>query len=243
MTSDSSAPKERLAKILADRGHCSRRAAEPLILGGHVTVNGSVHTVLSEKVSPTAEITVKGKSLPNKERLRVWLFHKPPEMLCTHKDPENRPTVFSYLKTHHPTLPRVISVGRLDYLSEGLLVLTNSGAFSRTLELPKNEFKRCYDVKLKAPLSVAICEQLKKGITIEGVSYGSVLVSPLEKNPPWHRFILTEGKNREIRRILSYFNMPLARLKRISYGPFRLGLLKQKQLQEVPSHQLKAYQE
>jgi 23S rRNA pseudouridine2605 synthase len=234
--------KKRLAKILADRGVCSRRTAEKYILLGHVTVNGKHHTNLTEKISPDSEIKVKGLEAPKQQKLRAWIFHKPPEMLCTHHDPENRLTVFSYLKKHHPSLPRVISVGRLDYLSEGLLILTNSGRFAREMELPKNALKRCYDVKVGKSISAATIDIIKKGITIEGVFYNSISVKPLEKGPKWYRFVLKEGKNREIRRILSHFNIPLARLKRISYGSFHLGQLKQREIQEIPFSNLKDYQ-
>ncbi len=232
--------KERLAKVLADRGLCSRRSAEPLIQAGDVWVNGTPHTNLAEKVDINAEITVKGKPLQKKLRLRVWLFHKPPQMVCTHDDPQQRETVFSYVKKQAPELPRVISIGRLDYLSEGLLILTNTGSFARHLELPTNNFKRCYDVKIQKELPSFVIDRLKKGITIEGVSYESIDVKKLvEQN--WYRFTLQEGKNREIRRVLKHFNIPLARLKRISYGPFRLGTLKKGEISEVPPVKLKEF--
>ena len=230
--------KERLAKIIAHRGYCSRRRAETLITAGEVRVNGDLWKSLSEKVDSTADIQIKGTSLPLKQAARLWIFYKPSFMICSHGDPQNRPTVFEYIKKNFPSLPRIISVGRLDYLSEGLLLLTTDSSLARYLELPENKVNRQYDIKTQRPLSSAAIHQLDQGITIDEVFYESVSITPLktEKNVCWYRFVLQEGKNREIRRILKHFDIPLARLKRVSYGPYHIGSLKKGEIKEMPIH-------
>lgn len=217
------APTEpmRIAKAMARAGLCSRREAERWIADGRVAVNGKLLTTPACEVGPTDKIVVDGQALPEAEGVRLWRYHKPRGLVTTHSDPEGRPTVFDNLPSD---LPRVISVGRLDYNTEGLLLLTNDGALARYMELPATGWLRKYRVRARGRVSQAQLDQLKDGISLDGVNYGPVeatLDGPQGANV-WLTVGLREGKNREIRRILGHLGLEVSRLIRISFGPFQL---------------------
>lgn len=224
---------ERIAKVLARAGVCSRRDAEKLIAEGRVIVNGKKLDTPAFKVPPGARITVDGKPVGGAERTRLWRYHKPRGLVTSHKDEKDRPTVFESLP---PSMPRVISVGRLDYNSEGLLLLTNDGELARRLELPTNGWLRRYRVRVFGKLEQADLDRLKKGVVIEGVSYGPVEASMdrQQGGNAWATIALKEGKNREVRKLMEFIGVKVNRLIRVSFGPFHLGLLKEGGVDEVP---------
>ncbi len=229
---------ERLAKFIARSGVCSRRAAEELIAQKRITVNGETVDSPAFNVEGNEKILLDGEKLPAVESTRLWLYYKPTGLLTTHKDTSNRPTVFDNLPAG---LPRVISVGRLDLNSEGLLLLTNNGELSRTLELPQNGWSRRYKVKVHGRVSQAKIDSLADGVTVDGVAYGPVkiLLGETQGTNTWLTITLQEGKNREIRRLMKYIGLEVARLIRLSYGPFQLGSLKKGEVREVPHKVLK----
>lgn len=224
--------KERIAKLMARAGVCSRRAAEQLIMEGKVKVNGVVLTTPATLVDGTENILVNGKPLPTAEKTRVWRYHKPRGLITTHKDEKNRPTVFENLP---PDLPRVISIGRLDLNSEGLLLLTNDGNFARILEHPSNEWSRRYRVRVHGDVTPEIVAQLAKGTTIDRIKYApaEVIVDKKQGTNTWITITLHEGKNREIRKLIEAFGLNVTRLIRISYGPFQLGNLAPGEVSEI----------
>ena len=229
---------ERIAKFMARSGVCSRRQAEELIKQGRVTVDGKLIESPAFNVEGTENIRLDGEKLPQIESTRLWIYHKPVGLLTTHKDTQNRPTVFDMLP---PEMPRVISVGRLDLNSEGLLLLTNSGELSRKLELPENAWSRRYKVRVHGRIDQAKLKELEKGVTIDGVSYGAVKIE-LESQSgsnSWLLITLNEGKNREIRKLMKSIGLEVARLIRLSYGPFQLGNLKKGEVREVAQKVLK----
>lgn len=233
-------PGERLAKRMARAGLCSRREAEAWITAGIVKVNGKVVNSPALNVTEEDVIVVDGQQVVEKEPTRLWLYHKPAGLMTTHKDPEGRPTVFSTLPKD---MPRVISVGRLDLNSEGLLLLTNDGALARKLELPSNGWIRKYRVRAYGNITPAMLAQMKKGVMAEGVNYGSVeaMVDSKQGGNSWLTVSLKEGKNREIRKIFEHFDCKVSRLLRISYGPFILGKLERGEVKEVPKKQLESF--
>jgi len=231
---------ERIAKYLARAGVCSRRDAEKLIEEGRVEVDGTVLTTPAFKVASGNDIRVDGKEVEKPQETRVWRYHKPQGLVTTAKDPEGRPTVFETLPSD---LPRVISVGRLDIASEGLLLLTNDGELARQLELPSTGWLRRYRVRVRGSLTASIIAQLRSGIEVEGVRYGEIIVSRDDQSAgganQWLTVGLREGKNREIRRVLSAVGLEVNRLIRLSYGPFELADLPAGVVQEVPTRVLK----
>jgi len=231
---------ERIAKYLARAGICSRRDAEKLIEEGRVQVDGVRLTTPAFKVASGNVIRVDGKEVQKPEETRVWRYHKPQGLVTTAKDPEGRPTVFEKLPSD---LPRVISVGRLDIASEGLLLLTNDGELARQLELPATGWLRRYRVRVRGKVHDGIIARLKSGIEVEGVKYGEINVTRDEQSAggtnQWLTIGLREGKNREIRRVLAAVDVEVSRLIRLSYGPFELADLPAGAVQEVPSRVLK----
>lgn len=225
--------KERIAKKIADAGLCSRREAERWILAGRVQVNGIKLTTPACLVGTEDKIIVDNNPLKNKQKTKVWLYNKPSGLVTTYKDPEGRPTVFDSLPK---ALGRVISVGRLDLNSEGLLILTNDGALARYMELPSTGLKRTYRVRVHGTITKEVLSRLSKGIKIDGVLYAPCDIT-LEKNSgtnTWLIMTLKEGKNREIRRMMKFFGLEVSRLIRISYGPYELGDLPKGKVKEVP---------
>ena len=223
---------ERVAKALARAGVASRREIERLIEAGRVALNGQVLTTPAVKVEPGDILTVDGKVVGETEPTRLFRYHKPTGLMTTHTDPKGRPTVFAALP---PGLPRLISVGRLDLNSEGLLLLTNDGGLSRALELPSNAWVRRYRARAYGDPSQEKLDRLKDGITVEGVRYGPI-EAKLDKasgRNVWITVTLAEGKNREVRRVLEAIGLKVNRLIRLSYGPFALGTLAQGEVEEV----------
>lgn len=229
---------ERLAKFIARSGISSRRGAEELIIQKRVTVNGETIDSPAFNVDGSEDIRLDGEKLPQREVTRMWLYYKPTGLITTHKDISGRPTVFENLPAG---MPRVISVGRLDLNSEGLLLLTNNGELSRLLELPQNGWSRRYKVKVHGRVLPDKLQALEKGVTIDGVSYGPVkiVLGESQGTNSWLTITLQEGKNREIRRLMQHIGLEVARLIRLSYGPFQLGSLKKGEVKEVPLKVLK----
>ncbi len=229
---------ERLAKFMARSGVCSRRDAEELIKQKRVTVNEEIIDTPAFNVDGSEKILLDGEKLPAIEQTRLWLYHKPAGLLTTHKDTESRATVFEHLPAG---LPRVISVGRLDLNSEGLLLLTNNGELSRKLELPENGWSRRYKVRVHGFVNKNKLADLSKGVTVDGVNYGPVKAELESQNGTnsWLVVTLNEGKNREIRKLMKYIGLEVARLIRLSYGPFQLGSLKKGEVREIPQKVLK----
>jgi len=224
---------ERIAKLLARAGLCSRRDAERWIAEGRVSVDGEVLTTPAVTVTAVNDIRVDGKPLPRPDRPRLWRYHKPAGLVTSHRDEKARPTVFDALPKE---LPRLISVGRLDLNSEGLLLLTNDGALSRRLELPSTGWLRRYKVRVHGDVEPDRLARLGKGITIAGVSYGPVHagLDRVQGSNAWITLALREGKNREVRRVLEHLGLLVTRLIRLSYGPFQLGNLARGAVAEVP---------
>ena len=211
----------RIAKAIARAGLCSRRDAERWIADGRVSVNGRLLKTPAFEVSGTDKVTVDGKPLPGLELARLWRYHKPKGLVTTHKDPEGRPTVFEKLP---PEMPRVVSIGRLDYNTEGLLLLTNDGGLARHMELPATGWVRRYRVRAKGRLTAADLENLKAGLEVDGVHYGPIeaTVDTVQSANMWLTIAIREGKNREVRKILEHLGLTVNRLIRISFGPFQL---------------------
>lgn len=227
----------RIAKAMARAGLCSRREAERWIEQGRVNVNGKVLTTPAFEVSSKDKVLIDGKPLPTAEPPQLWRYYKPRGLVTTHADPQGRPTVFDNLPEG---LPRVISVGRLDFNSEGLLLLTNHGALARHMELPATGWLRRYRVRAHGRVQQADLDKLKDGIEIEGVRYGPIeaSVDSVQGANTWISVGLREGKNREVRRILSHLGVDVNRLIRLSYGPFQLLDLKPGQAEPVRRHVL-----
>ncbi len=224
---------ERIAKVIARAGVCSRRDAEKLILEGRVALGGEKVTSPALNVSPEALITIDGKPIPTASPTKLWRYHKPVGLVTSHRDPEGRPTVFAHLPPH---LPRVVSVGRLDINSEGLLLLTNDGELARRLELPAEAWVRRYRVRLFGKVSQGELDRLANGVTIEGTRYGPVTAELERAKGPyaWAMVSLKEGKNREVKRLMEHLGLKVARLIRVSFGPFHLGHLPEGAVDEIP---------
>ena len=230
---------DRLAKIIARAGLCSRRDAELWIKDGRVSVNGKVVKTPAFNVTDKDKIKVDGEPLAAKQGTRVWLYHKPAGLVVTEKDPEGRPTIFEALEAHG--LPRVVSIGRLDINTEGLLLLTNDGGLKRVLELPATGWLRKYRVRAFGTVTQAQLDQLKDGVEVDGIKYGPIeatLERDLGSNV-WLVVALREGKNREVKNVLSSLGLTVNRLIRVSYGPFQLGDLREGEVETVRARVLR----
>ncbi|MDD9878326.1 MAG: pseudouridine synthase [Magnetovibrio sp.] len=223
---------ERIAKVLARAGLCSRREAERWIGAGRVQVNGETLSSPAFTVTATDRVVVDGQPLPEAEATRVWRYHKPSGLVTTNRDPEGRATVFDKLPKE---LPRVLTVGRLDITSEGLLLLTNDGELARRLELPETGWTRSYRVRVHGRVDEKRLAGLAKGVTVDGVRYGPIAaeLESVQRSNAWLAMKLTEGKNREIRRVLEHLDLQVTRLIRTAYGPFQLGNLARGAVAEV----------
>ncbi|MES1203811.1 MAG: pseudouridine synthase [Pseudomonadota bacterium] len=229
---------ERIAKFLARAGVCSRRDAERLIEDGRVKLNGKLLDTPAVKVTEADDIRVDNRPVRAPEASRLWRYHKPAGLVTTHRDPQGRATVFEHLPED---LPRVISVGRLDLTSEGLLLLTNDGALARKLELPSNGWVRRYRARAYGRVTQGELDQLAEGIEVDGMRYGSVEAT-LERGQganAWIAVAIREGKNREVRRVLEAIGLKVNRLIRIAYGPFQLGTLAPGAVEEIPGKMLR----
>ena len=215
---------ERLSKVIARNTSYSRRQAEKLIDEGRVSVDGKKIISQGMNVSENNKIFVDKKLINRSTDIQIYIFHKPKGCLVTHNDPSNRKTIFDFINKKYRNL---ITVGRLDYNSEGLLILTNDGQLKREFELPKNNYQREYKVKIQGKITDFIISKISKGITVKGQKYKSIEIKKINETSTytWIRMILTEGKNRVIRKIFDSLNMTVTRLIRVSYGKYRLGKL------------------
>lgn len=229
---------ERIAKRLSRAGVCSRREAERWIADGRISVDGEKISEPGTLVTESSDIRVDGKPVAAPQATRLWRYHKPAGLLCTNKDPDGRDTIFDWLPKH---LPRVMTVGRLDFDSEGLLLLTNDGGLARQLELPETGWLRRYRVRMFGTPGEKEIAALKKGVVVEGRRYGSIeaTVDSSKGANAWLTVSLREGKNREIRKVFDHLGYPVSRLIRTAYGPFQLGKLDRGGVEEIPRRVLK----
>ncbi|MDJ0948043.1 MAG: pseudouridine synthase [Alphaproteobacteria bacterium] len=238
MTQTETAKGERIAKVLARAGLCSRREAERWVADGRVAVDGKTLTSPATTVSQASRITVDGRPLPRQQPTRLWRYHKPAGLVTSHRDERARATVFDNLPQ---SLPRVISVGRLDLNSEGLLLLTNDGALARHLEHPSTGWARRYRVRVHGRVDPDALAALAKGVTISGIRYGAIeaMLDRRQGGNAWLTMTLREGKNREVRRVCEHLGLAVTRLIRTAYGPFQLGNLARGAVAEIPGKVLR----
>ena len=230
---------ERIAKVIARAGLCSRRDAERLIGEGRVKVNGKVLTSAATNVTAKDAVTVDGLPLPHKEETKLWRYHKPGGLVVSNHDPQGRPTIFEKLREQ---LPRVLSIGRLDINTEGLLLLTNDGELARFLELPATGWIRRYRVRAFGHVDEASLKKLENGVEIDGVRYGPVeaKIERVQGDNSWLTIAIREGKNREVKRICEHLGLQVNRLIRTAFGPFQLGELPRGGIEEVPTRAMKS---
>ena len=225
---------DRIAKVIARAGVCSRRDAEKLIAEGRVALNGEKVLTPATRIGANDVVAIDGKPLAEPEPARLWRYHKPAGLVTTHRDPQGRPTVFANLPGR---IPRVVSVGRLDFNSEGLLLLTNDGGLARKLEIPSAGWTRRYRVRLFGKVDQSELDKLAQGITIGSTKYGPV-IADLERSRgmySWATVSLREGKNREVKRVMEHLGLKVARLIRVQFGPFHLGQLAEGETEEYPA--------
>ena len=238
--SDTENKGERIAKKLARIGIASRREVERMIADGRVEVDGKILASPALNVTDANKIAVDGKPVGVADEPRVWRYHKSAGTLTTNSDPQGRPTIFEKLP---PELPRVVTVGRLDYNTEGLLLLTNDGGLARHLELPQHAWIRHYRVRVYGKISQARLKKLEDGVTIDGVHYEPIKVEleqeKQEGHNSWLAVSLKEGKNREIRKVMEHLDLQVTRLLRVAFGPFQLGKLPRGGIEEVPKRILR----
>jgi 23S rRNA pseudouridine2605 synthase len=229
---------ERIAKVMARAGLCSRRDAERWIAEGRVSVNGRVISSPAVNVTDKDQVLVDGRPLPETPGTRLWRYHKPAGLVVSHRDPQGRPTVFEKLPEE---MPRVVSVGRLDLNTEGLLLLTNDGALARRLELPETGWTRRYRIRAFGSVEPEALAILRKGIEIDGIRYGPIeaRIDRQQCDNVWLTFALAEGKNREVKRVCEHLRLAVNRLIRIAFGPFQLGDLPRGAIEEVPRRVLR----
>jgi 23S rRNA pseudouridine2605 synthase len=229
--------KERIAKFLARAGVASRRESERLIEAGRVALNGALVSHPATLVETGDVLAVDGKAVATREQSKIWRYHKPAGLVTTARDPQGRPTVFAALPT---TLPRLISVGRLDINTEGLLLLTNDGGLARYLEHPAQGFSRTYRIRAHGHADETAIAKFAEGPSIDGIRYRPVqaTLDSRQGSNCWLTMTLSEGKNREIKKLLEQLGLQVTRLIRIGYGPFQLGKLAQGAVEEVPPRQL-----
>jgi 23S rRNA pseudouridine2605 synthase len=235
---------ERIAKLLARAGVASRREVERMIAEGRIALNGERLETPATILPSLSGVTVDGKPVAAPERARLFRFHKPAGLLTAERDPGGRPTIYTALRNALPPgTPRLMPVGRLDLNTEGLLLLTNDGELKRAMELPANAVPRTYRARAFGQVSQAQLEDLMDGVVIDGVRYGAIDAN-LERRTgrnQWIELTLTEGKNREVRRVLEHLGLKVSRLMRTSYGPFRLGDLPRGAADEVKKHELERF--
>jgi 23S rRNA pseudouridine2605 synthase len=229
---------DRVAKVIARAGLASRREAEAWIAAGRVAVNGAVISSPALNVTAHDRISVDGAPLPVAERARLFLYHKPRGLLASHGDPRGRPTIFEHLPKD---LPRLVSVGRLDFNTEGLILLTNDGALARVLELPATGWLRRYRVRAHGSVAQDKLDALRAGVTVEGVHYAPIeaTIDRVMGSNLWLTFAIREGKNREVRNVLDHLGLSVTRLIRVSFGPFQLGEIAEGAIEEVPTRVLR----
>lgn len=232
---------ERIAKLLARAGVASRREVERMITDGRVAIAGKVLDTPATIIPNLKGVTVDGKPVAKAEQTRVFAFHKPSGLLTAERDPKGRPTIYTALRNALPRgAPRVMPVGRLDMNTEGLLLLTNDGELKRALELPSSDVPRTYRARAFGEVSQAQLDELIEGVEIEGVRYGKIeadLDGGKGRNQ-WILLTLTEGKNREVRKVLEHLGLQVSRLLRVGYGPFNLGDLPRGAAVEIPQAQV-----
>ena len=236
--SETSAAGERIAKRMARAGLCSRRDAERWIAEGRVAVGGVTLTTPAHLVRPGDLITVDGRAIPEDEPTRLFRYHKPSGLVTTARDEKGRTTIFDRLP---PELPRVVTVGRLDLTSEGLLLLTNDGELKRFLEMPSTGWVRRYRVRAYGAVDEEKLARLSEGVTVNGVRYGPI-EAKIDSRKGWNSWLtigLREGRNREIRKVLESLGLEVSRLIRTAYGPFQLGKLPEGAVEEIPRRVLK----
>jgi 23S rRNA pseudouridine2605 synthase len=228
---------QRIAKVIANSGYCSRREAERLIADGIVKVNGKIIDNPAILITDQS-IKINDKLINPKQKPKIWIFHKPKNTIVSNNDPQNRQTIFDILPEN---LPRVITIGRLDINTEGLLLLTNNGAIARHIELPKTAWSRNYRVRVFGRVNMNEIKKLEKGIKINGIKYGSIKVEMEREGDfnSWLKVSLKEGKNREIKKVLEYFGLQVNRLIRVSFGPFQLGSLAVGEVKSIEDKMLK----
>nr|WP_245638373.1 pseudouridine synthase [Croceicoccus bisphenolivorans] len=235
---------DRIAKLLARAGIASRREVERMIEDGRIAIDGAVVTTPATVLTSLKGVTVDGKEVAAPERTRLFLFHKPAGLLTAERDPKGRATIYTALRNALPAgTPRVMPVGRLDYNTEGLLLLTNDGEFKRALELPSSGVPRTYRAKAMGKVGQNDLEALFEGITVDGVHYGQIEAN-LERRSGlqnWIEMTLTEGKNREVRNVLEHMGLQVSRLLRVAYGPFVLGDLPRGAAIEVPQVEVERF--
>lgn len=230
---------ERIAKVIARAGVCSRRDAERLVTEGRVKVNGQILGTAATNVTRRDVVLVDGQPLPQQDETRLWRYHKPAGLVVSHRDPQGRPTVFEKLREQ---LPRVVSIGRLDINTEGLLLLTNDGGLARFLELPASGWIRHYRVRAFGQVSDQQLAAIAKGVEIDGVRYGPIeaKIERVQGGNCWLTIAIREGKNREVKRICEHLGLQVNRLIRTGFGPFQLGDLARGGIEEVPPRVMKS---
>ncbi len=222
----------RIAKFISHSGYCSRRDAEKLIKNKRVCINNAICLKPNVNVTKSDKIFVDGKLIKLIEKIRLWKFYKPTNIICTNKDSIQRKTIFEILPKN---IPRVISIGRLDYMSEGLILLTNNGDFARKMELPQSNIKRVYKVCIQGNINKDIINRINLGITINGINYKKIKVKieTMKKEISWLIFYLTEGKNREIRNICKFYKLKINKLIRIQFGKYKILDTKPGEIKEI----------